>query len=556
MLVACQAATPQPQQQGGQQPQAGDLAPSQEFRFNLAGEPPGLDPQYVGWDASISVLWQTFEGLLRFDEDLRPAPAAAREVPTAANGGISSDGKVYTFRLRDDIKWSDGQPVRAQDFAFGLQRLFDPDKGAQYASFYFDVVGGEAYFEARGTKEQPKTPSDPELRALRDAVGVRAVDDRTLEVRLVQPRPTFVQLAALWPMYPIRRDAVERHGDRWTEAGNMVGNGPFKMVEWVHQDHITLVPNEHYPGPRPTLTKMTLRMITDANAEYASYLNGELEGVRVPLTNVGQVTADAQLRSQLRRVTKLSTRGYQFNVKRAPFDRKEVRQAFSQAVDRETFIRTVAGGVGKPAYSWIPPGMPGHQENLGKDVAKFDPSAARRLLADAGYPEGRGLPPITFQYANIRSNRLPAQFLQSQLKEHLGVEIALEPMEPSSFSRLVNAFQHQFAYMGWIGDYPDPDNWLPELWGTGAGNNHSQYSNPQLDDLLKRAGVEPDEGRRLQLWAQAQEMLVKDSPMVFLMHEEDVLLYKPYVRNLKLTPMDGFALPGREFLRDVWLARH
>lgn len=553
-LLACQGpGSPQPA--GGGPPGGDELAASQEFRFNLGGEPPGLDPQYVGWDSSVSVLWQLFEGLLSFDENLKLVTAGAREVPSVANGGISSDGKTYTFRLRDDVKWSDGQPVTARDFVYGIRRLFDPDRGAQYASFYFDIVGGKAYFTAKGTREQPRTVSESELRALRDRVGARALDDYTLRVELVEPRPTFLQLAALWPMYPIRQDVVEKHGDSWTEAGNLISNGPFKMAEWVHRDHITLVPNEHYYREKPSLTKITLRMITDANADFASYLNGEVEGVRVPLLNVQQVLSDERLRSELRRVPKLTTRGYQFNVKRPPFDKKAVRQAFSQAIDREVFIRQVQRGVGKPAYSWVPPGMPGHQEHLGKEVNKFDPATARRLLAEAGYPEGRGLPPITFQYANTGGNPLAAQFLQGQLKEHLGVEITLDPMEPASFSRLVNAYQHHFALMGWIADYPDPDNWLPELFGTGSGNNHSQYSNPQLDDLMRRATLELDEARRLQMWNQAQEMLVNDVPMIFLVHEESLLLYKPYVRGLTLTPMDGSALPGRDFMRQVWLAK-
>jgi oligopeptide transport system substrate-binding protein len=200
--------------------------------------------------------------------------------------------------------------------------------------------------------------------------------------------------------------------------------------------------------------------------------------------------------------------------------------------------------------------MAGYQEDLGKDVNRFDPAAARRLLADAGYPDGRGLPAITFQYANTGSNPLRAQFLQGQLKDNLGVDIALEPMEPSSFSRLVNAHQHQFAFFGWTADYPDPDNWLPELFGTEAGNNRTQYSNPQLDDLMMRAAAEPDENRRLQLWNQAQEIVVKDVPMIFLIHDEMFALYKPYVQGMKFTAMDSAALPGKDFLNEAWLAKH
>jgi oligopeptide transport system substrate-binding protein len=545
--LACQA-LPAPDGAGAQG------SAGQEFRFNLGGEPPGLDPQYAAWDNSISVLVQLFDALLRFDDQLRPAPGLAREVPSLANGGISADGRTYTFKLREEARWSDGQPVRAEDFVYGLRRLFDPDRGAEYASFYFDVVGAKAFFTARGTREQPRQPSESELRQLQQEIGARAIDEHTLEVQLTEPRPTFLHLAALWPMYPVRQDVVERYGDRWTEAGNLVSNGPFRLAEWAHQDRIVLVPNEHYGGTKPRLQRITFRMVTDANADFAAYLNGEVDAVRVPPANVSQVLNNDQYKAELKRAPRLVTYAYQFNVKRPPFDRKEVRLAFSQAINREVFISQVQRGVGKPAYSWIPPGMPGYREDLGKDVGKFDPAAARRLLAEAGHPNGAGLPPISFQYSNTGPNGLRAQFLQGQLKENLGVEIALEPMEPSSFSRLVNANQHQFALFGWGADYPDPDNWLPEIFGTGAGNNHTQYANPTLDELMRRAAQEPDERRRLELWGQAQEIVVRDAPLIFLVHDEAFVLIKPYVQGVKLAPLDG-SLPGRESLREVWIAR-
>ena len=554
--AACGPQPPAPQApaQAGQPPSA-NLAQNQEFRFSLTGEPPGLDPQYASWDPAIAVLSSLFDSLLGFDENFKLVPAVAREVPTLENGGISLDLKTYTYRLRNDVRWNDGQIVTAKDFDYAIRRLFDPDKGSQYASFYFSIVGGKDYFTAKGTRDDPKTPSEAELQRLRDVMGVKALDDFTLQIQVIEPRATFLQLTALWPMFPVRRDMIEAHGDRWTEAGNLIGNGPFRMTEWLHSDHITLVPNEHYYGKKPTLTVITLRMITDANANYAAYLNGELDGTRVPLPNVPQVLSDPELRSQLARGPRLTTFAYQFNVKRPPFDRKEARVAFSKAVDREVYVQSVQRGVGKPAYSWVPPGMPGYQENLGKDVHSFDPAVAKRLLADAGYPEGRGIPPISFQYSNTGDNPLRAQFLQAQLKDNLGIDIILEPMESAAFSRFVNSNQHHIAFVGWTADYPDPDNWLPETFGTGGGNNHTQYSSPQVDEIMRRALSEPDDSRRLQLWSQAQELVVNDTPMIFLTHSEHFLLYKPYVKGLRLTGMDGSSLPGRQFMNEVWIAK-
>jgi oligopeptide transport system substrate-binding protein len=557
VTVGCQGPGPGPASSGGQPGPQSSPASEQVFRFNLASEPPGLDPQYASWDASVSVLQSVFDGLLEFNEELRPTPSVAREVPSLDNGGISADGKTYTFKLRTDYRWTDGQPVTAKDFVYAVRRLFDPDKGAQYADLYFSIVGAEEYFTARGTRDAPKTVSDAELQALRDRVGVRAIDDQTLEIRLKEPRASFVDLAALWLLFPIREDVVQQHGDRWTDASNMVSNGPFRMAEWTPNVQIVLVPNPHFPGPeRPRLTRIVLRVITDSNAEYAAYQNGELDGARIPTALTAQALGDERLRAEVHRGPRLSTFAYQFNMKRPPFDRREVRQAFSMAINREAFINQVRQGIGKPAYSWIPPGMAGHQPDLGKDVNRFDPAAARRLLAEAGYPEGRGLPPISFQYANTRDNPLRAQFLQGQLRENLGVDISLEPMETASFSRFVSANQHHLANVGWNADYPDTDNWLPTIFGTGAGNNHTQYSNPQIDELMARAMADPDEGRRLALWAQAQETIVRDVPMIFLFVDESFYLFKPYVQGIKLTGMDGSSLPSRLFMHRVWIANH
>ncbi|MEA2639806.1 MAG: oligopeptide transport system substrate-binding protein [Chloroflexota bacterium] len=561
LLVACQSPASRPAPSGtapspsGDQPASPNLAARQEFTFNIGAEPPGLDPQYTEWDQAIAVLLSTFDGLLRFDPDLHVRPAIAREDPSLSNGDISADGLTYTFKLRNDVKWSDGKPLTAQDFDYGIRRLFDPDKGSQYASFYFVVAGGEEYFTARGTKDQPKNPSDAELQALRSAIGVKAVDDYTLQIQLKAPRASFLELAALWPMDPIRADVVQQFGDRWIEGGNMVSTGAFKLAEWVHNDHLTLVPNDFYYGDKAKLQKLTLRIVTDSSADYAAYLNGEVDGVRVPLANIQQAQTDDTLRAQLKRAPRLTTYAFQFNNRRAPFDNKLVRQAFSQAVDREVFIQQVQRGVGQAAYSWVPPRMPGYQPDLGRDVNKFDPTAAKRLLADAGYPNGSGLPPISFQYASTGDNPTRAQFLQAQLKDNLGVDLTLEPMETASFSRLVNANQHQFAFVGWGADYPDPDNWLPEIFGTTGGNNHTQYSNPQLDQIMRQAISEPDENRRLQLWNQAQAGIVQDVPMIFLVYTETFILMKPYVQGLVLTGMDGTALPGRHFTNQLYISQ-
>ncbi|MCL4459999.1 MAG: peptide ABC transporter substrate-binding protein [Chloroflexi bacterium] len=544
------AATPTPA------PPKEELAADQHLRVNIAGEPPTLDPNLSSWDASIAVESLVFEGLLKFDKDLNLVPAVAKEVPTVANGGISPDGKVYTFKLRNDVKWSDGKPVTAKDFVYGTMRLLDPKNAAEYASFYYTIVGAEEYNTALGTKAKPKKPTDEELAKLRAAVGVKALDDYTFQVTLKEPRASFNSLAALWAMYPAREDIISAKGERWTDdPATYIGNGPFKMTEWVHKDHITVVANPNYYGEKPKLQKITLLMVTDINADYAAYLAGEREIARVPLATIPSVQADPKMKDQIRRGPRLATFALQFNNKKPPFDNVKVRQAFSMAVDREAFISKIRRGVGKPAYSWIPPGMPGHQPDLGLQY-KLNPQKAKELLKEAGYADPKSLPPVALQYANTGANPIMAEFAQAQFKDNLGVEVKLEPLEPAEFSKRINAMNYQMGFYGWGADYPDPDNWLPELFGTDAGNNHTGYSNPKLDELMKKAITEPDEKKRLQMWAEAQKMVVDDAPVIFFFYDERFIVVKPYVKGLTLTGMDTTALPGNRYMNQVYLLKH
>lgn len=530
-----------------------EMDPEQLFRVNIGGEPPTLDPTLASWDASYSVIELVFEGLLKLDRELKLQPALALEVPTVANGGVSADGKSYTFRLRPGAKFSDGKPVTAKDFEFSIKRLLDPALAAEYASFYHCIMGAEEY-----NTSKEKDPA--KLKGLRDAVGVRARDDQTLEVKLREPRASFLQLAALWPAVPLREDILKANStaekpDRWTEdPKSYIGTGPFKMTEWVHQDHITLVPNENYYGPRPKLKKILLTMVSDGQAEYAAFLNGEREIGKVPTALYEQIQKDPNLSKQVVRIPRLSTVALMFNHRQKPLDNVKVRQAMSTAIDREALVAKVQMGVNKPAYSWIPPGVPGFQPDLGAQY-KLDGARAKQLLAEAGYPAGQGLPALTLQFANVRNNPLLAQFLQEQWRVHLGIEVKLEPMEAKAFAQAVTKGQYTMGFIGWNGDYPDPDNWLPGVFESGARNNHTHYSNPKFDDLVKKAIAEPDERKRTAMWAEAQKMVVDDAAMAFLMHQEYFILLPPHVKDIFVTAMDGSAIPGRRSLGQVWLAK-
>ncbi len=516
----------------------------QVLTVNIAGEPSQIDPNRASWSTERTVIMQVFEGLLGFNQDLTLRAIGATEIPTIDNGGISADGKTYTFNLNQDVTWSDGTKVTANDYVYSIKRLFDPDLAAEYTSFYFGIVGGEAYYSAIDQDAATKAQ-------LKDAVGVRAVDQYTLEIKLDAARPTFLQLMALWPSYPLRQDIISQYGDTWTEPPHYIGNGPFLMTEWVHSDHITLVKNPNYWGDKAKLDTLTLNMITDANALFAAYQNNEVDIAGVPAGTESTVMADPVLGLEILRYAELTTFAFQFNVDAAPFTNKNLRKALNAAIDRESFINNIRGGVGQAAYSWIPPGMPGYDATLGADY-HFDVTKAQAFLTAAGYNNGSEVGELRLQYADTGINPTIAQFVQQQVKVNLNIDVVLEPMERKAFTQAVNAEQYTWAWYGWGADYPDPDNWLPQLFGTDAGNNHTNYSNPAFDALCTQALAELDNTVRLQLWADAQAMVVDDAPVLFMQYRERFVVVKPHVKGLKYTGMDG-DVPGDMFFANVWI---
>ena len=528
-------------------PDAAMLAAKQELRLNLGAEPGSLDPHRASSLPEFSVIRQVFRGLVGFTPNLTLEPVIATRVPTVDNGGISPDGLTYTFVLRDDATWSDGQPVTARDFAYSLKRLLDPALAAPFSPQYLGIKGALSYNEAAGQDSAT-------LDKLRQSVAVEAPDDLTFIVTLERPSPTFLQKMALPPAYPVREDVVEGFGDRWTEPGSYIGNGPYVLTEWRHQERLTLEASAGYRGPPMTLTRITMAMITDTNAEFAAYQAGELDLAQVPPGNEGAVMADPELAEQVVRAPVLFTFGVFFNTVQAPFDDLLVRRAFATALDRGAWIEKVKNGVGIPATSWLPPGLPGYEPGLG-DEYTFDPARAAALLAEAGFPGGAGLPPITLTYVDAGDQRLMAQFIQSQLRDSLGVELDLEVLDGSSYGqRVVGAHQFQMTPFGWIADYPDAENFFSLLFATGAPINISGYSNPEFDDLAGQAAMEFDQASRIDLWERAHRILVSEAPVAPFFYGETFYLKNPKVRGLITSGVDG-VIPGDTRLTEVYLGR-
>ena len=523
-----------------------------EIRLNMAGEPDTIDPHKSNFSTSILVASQVFEGLFKYDQALNLVPAAAREIPTVSNGGVAPDGRTYTVRLRDDVKWSDGKPVTAHDFAYSIKRSLDPALAAKYAPNLYDIRGAQEYNTALGTAEAPRTADAAELPRLRDAVAVRAGDDTTLVVELNAPRPSFLHLLSLWVAWPVREDIVTRFGDKWTDPPNYIGNGPFVLTTWMHDQKMEFVPNEHFYGEKAKLEKLTFVQMKDDNQAYLAYQNGELDMVSVPPANAKITLTDQSLAEQVLRYNDLVIFGYQFNTTAAPFDNARVRQAFSMAIDRKSLIERVAQGIGREAYSPVPPGMPGFDGAAGKQFA-YDVNKAKSALADAGYADVSKLPKITFTFADTAANRLRGEFFQGQIRQNLGIDVSLEPLEIRVFQQRFNASQYQVVFAGWGADYPDPDNFIPELFKSTSRNNTGKYLNPRFDELAGACQTNPDYQKRIASCMEAQKLVVEDQPWTFLFYRELLWLVKPYVKGLQVTAKDQ--LPGNRFYYRVYLQK-
>jgi oligopeptide transport system substrate-binding protein len=487
------------------------------------------------------VARQLFRGLLWYDYELNLIPMAAKEVPTIKNGGISADGFVYTFKLRDDLKWSDGEKVTAGDFEYSMKRLLDPATASSRATTYLDIKGAQEYNTCREC-------STGDLTRLRQEVGVRAADDTTLVFTLQNPRAAFPHLlASVIAAVPLRRDVIERYGDKWTEVGNIVTNGPYVMDAWLKGDRISLKPNPHWWGNESKTPAVTIRIIPNAADAYRAYLNGELDVVGIPPEMKPEVDGNPELSKQNSQLPSLLSYAYFFNTSFAPFDNPLVRRAFSLAIVRKALVENVQTGVSNVAMSWVPKGMLGHDANAGKDLS-FDPKKAREMLAKAGYPDGAGLPPVSFAYPPTGLNPGYARFLQEQIQENLNVRIELQPMELAPWRELFNGKKLQITFTGWSASYPDAEYFFQDLWTCRrsergqctefSGFNLSHYANPQFDSLFQQAVKEPDTNRRTKLYIEAQKILVEDAPAIFTSQGIRNVLIKPYLRGLINTPLD------------------
>ncbi len=476
----------------------------------ISNEPPTLDWTLATDSVSFDILTNIMEGLTQYDVNMKPVPAIAR------HWEISDNGRIITYYLRDDVFWTDGQPVKASDFEYSWKRLLNPATAAQYAYFLFDIENAYEYNSGKIT--------DP------SKVGVSAKSDLVLEVRLKKPVVYFPSITTFMVTFPQRKDIVEKFGDRWTDPDKIVTNGPFKLTEWKHEYKLELSANDKFYEGRPSLDAILAYVVREKTTALTLYETGELEMVELPPVAIPHFKKHKEFDS----LPQLRGYYYGINVTKAPFDNPLVRRAFAHSIDRSRLPLLLKGGE-FPTSSWIPKGMFGYNPDIG---AKFNPVTAQKLLAQAGYPDGTGFPETVAMYNTNDTNRLIGEFLQAQWKEHLNVNIQLESQEWKVFLNRLQVDPPQVFRLGWGADFPDPDNFM-NLFISTSGNNRLRWSNSRYDELVALGATLNNPRERQSVYDEAQRILTEtDTAMIPLFVSTQNLLIKPYVSGFEINPME------------------
>lgn len=527
----------------------GDLTDEQVLRIRLEGEPGSLDPQRATDTDSIAILRQLYAGLLRLDEDQVIQADLAEEVPTVENGGISADGLTYTFRLKDGLMWSDGEPLVAQAFVDGAKRLFEPGSANFYADFYRVLAAGGAQADRQQALADELEGDDllPFEQAVVDQLEVTAPDDRTVVYQLNAQSPIFPLLTTLWPVYPIRQDVVDAGGDAWTEAGTLVSNGPFALTSWNHDEDLTLAKNE-FTHRDVLLDEISIDIIPDSAVAFLAYQEDELDINKLGPEELVQVRG-SDLVDEFVNYAQLVTIGWYFNFDDETLQDINVRKALAAGVVREEYAEVVREGAVLPAYGWVPPGMPGHDPEVGMQY-KDNLEQAKQWLADAGFPDGEGLE-LEILGADSSVGVQRDEWLQEQWENNLGITVTIRTLDRASYFEERNLGNYQITTGGWGADYPDPQNWLP-LFQTGAGLNAGNFSNADFDALVVSADSELDNDVRLDLYAQAQVIMIDDLAFAPLYYNGRQILVKPWVQGLVPSSMESNS-PGDLFFDQVFI---
>ncbi|HNV69044.1 MAG TPA: ABC transporter substrate-binding protein [Candidatus Ozemobacteraceae bacterium] len=507
------------------------------FRRAFASTGLSLDPREVADSFSHEVCRQMYDGLVEFDQEARVSPVIAE------SWQVSADRLTYTFKLRRDVKFHQvcgendastlnaGRVCTAEDVDYTFHRLLDPAMKSQRGQEFLVIRGATDYATGKASRID----------------GIKVLASDSLSMTLEKPFSPFLQLLALSNAFIVPADEARRDNPKL--GALPVGSGPFRYAGWKGETLILKANPDYFRG-RPYLDTLEFPIIRDEKERFAAFKRGELLINDVPDPEYKNVKTDPSWAPHFQETSRWGTYYIGFNVGKPPFDNPKVRQAINYAIDRETIVNLILNGRARVAKGVLPPGILGYNPNL--KGYSYDLPRAKKLLAEAGYPDGKGFPEISLQYNRDPAHVRSSEFILANLRD-LGITCTLKEVEFTEHLRSVENGDVGFFRMGWTVDYPDPDNFLFTLFHSsnfGAKGNFTRYANPRLDELLEKARFELDARDRIPIYHQAEQMVVDDAPWVFVYHYTTHVIAQPQVRGLRITPL------GLPFVlyRQLWLA--
>ena len=508
---------------------SGSSSSNQQLVFNLGEDPETMDPTLNNSSGAGTMILNAFEGLMVLDENDQPVEGTAESME------VSEDGLVYTFKIREDAKWSDGEAVTADNFKYSWLRALNKETAAEYAYQLFYIKNAEKFYNGEATAEE---------------VGINVIDEKTLEVTLETPTAYFPQLLAFTTYVPLREDIVSANPEGWaTNPETYVSNGPFKLVQWDMKDQLVFEKNENYwDKDSVKLESLTFKLVTDDTTAYSELKAGNFDMVNsVPTNEIepgieeGLVHVNPKLGSYYFAINVGKQDTLSEDVKEV-LNNKLVRQALNLAIDRQEIIDNVGKAEQIPAYSFVPQGITDENGNDFASKEYYDPSdmegniaKAKELLKEAGYENGNGIPTIELMYNSEGAHKDICQIIQQNWEE-IGVNVELTNQEWAVFLNTRQQGDYQIARHGWIGDYIDPMTFL-DLWVTGGGNNDCGFSNARYDELIAAAKVETDSAKRLEMLREAEDILMDEMPILPIYYYTTVTAANENVKGVRISTL-------------------
>ncbi len=496
------------------------------YRRPLGNNPATLDPALIADTYGFTVAQQIFDGLVQYDGTLTIVPAIAQ------SWKATRDGLNWTFTLRKGVKFHNGREVTANDVVYSFTRILDPKTGSKAAQVFLKVKGAKDYVEGRAKTVQ----------------GFRALDQYTVQIELEEVAAPFVATLAVGYAKIVPREVVEELGPGF--GSRPVGTGPFKFTSWKKDEDIVLEANQDYFASRPFLDRLDYKIYpgTPTDKMFASFENGGLEDSLIPASELEQVQGTRKYQFVRRPI--LGIRFLGLNISQGPLANPLVRQAFNYAIDREALVRDIHKNRYKAAYGFLPPGMYGYDPQF--RPYPFDPQRARALLAKAGYPGGRGLPVIQL-WSSVRTPDFESEHeaIQRYLAD-IGIRVDLQyNTNWPAFKALAQEGRLPIFRWGWVADVPEPDNFLYQLFHSQGPTNLTRYHNTQVDRVLDRARAEQAYLKRIELYRQAENLIMEDSPVIPLSYYSYERVFQPYIQSIEVSALGDPYIP----MRKIWLAK-